>query len=47
MVYDAIRVEVREGQDYIVTKVYLDVEWERLFRLLQELCQTTVHEFHQ
>ena len=38
--YDAIGVEVGEGQGYIVTKVHLDVEGEWLFRELQESGQT-------
>jgi len=45
--YDAIGVEVGEGQGYIVTKVQLDVEGERLFRMFQESGQTTIHEFYQ
>ena len=34
--YDAIGVEVGEGQGYIATKIHLDVEGEWLFRLFQE-----------
>ena len=44
--YDTVRMEVGEGQDYIVTNIYLDVEREWFLGLLQESGQTTIHEFH-
>ena len=44
--YDTIRVEVGEGQGYVIAKIHLSVVGEWFLRSFQELSQTLVHQLH-